>query len=185
PYSADLSTLSDAYSTTVVNNIIESSISYGGNLPLSRLDKQQSRNLIVVDDLLNLSFLDRQSPSITIPKQYDYELHLIDYQTLPLIIKDKIPTLLQIFLRGNPFRGQAGLTSETKAIYQSLIQKKVIQGLIIYGSPYIKEWFLEQIDDEIPWVFSYGQINRSQAIALAKLFNLPSLMEHQEQNFGF
>ncbi|MGK7943894.1 MAG: glycoside hydrolase family 3 N-terminal domain-containing protein [Microcystaceae cyanobacterium] len=184
-FADDLSCLSDNESTTVVNEIIESSLSYGGNFPLPRLDNKQGRNLIVVDDLLNLSFLDRQSPSVTIPSKYGYELHLIDYQTLPLILDDKRPTLLQVFLRGNPFRGQAWLTVENKAIYQQLLQQKILKGLVILGSPYIKDWFVEQINNDIPWLFSYGQINASQALALTKLFNLSSHRQQKEENFGF
>ncbi|MGK7932850.1 MAG: glycoside hydrolase family 3 N-terminal domain-containing protein [Microcystaceae cyanobacterium] len=182
---SDLFTLSDKNSTTTVNHIIESSLSYGGNIPLSPLEDKEGRNLIVVDDLLNLSFLDRQSPSVTLPSQYGYKLHLIDYQTLPLITTDKRPTLLQVFLRGNPFRGQAGLTPENKEIYQQLIEEKIIKGLIIYGSPYIKDWFLEQLDNEIPWGFSYGQIQASQAIAITKLFNLSTSTQQKDENFGF
>jgi beta-glucosidase len=63
-----------------------------------------------------------------------------------LIIEDQRPTLLQVFLRGNPFRGQAGLTAENQTIYQQLIQQTSFKGLIIYGSPYIKDWFLEQAE---------------------------------------
>jgi beta-glucosidase len=66
-----------------------------------------------------------------------------------------------------------------------LIQQTSLKGLIIYGSPYIKDWFLEQIDREIPWVFSYGQINKSQAVAMTKLFHLSASIQLKEQNFGF
>ena len=77
-----------------------------------------------------------------------------------------------MFIRGNPFRGSAGLTATAQEIYRHLLTKGMIEGLIIYGSPYVLDWFLPLLPPELPWVFSYGQMPQAQAIACQILFNL-------------
>jgi beta-glucosidase len=173
--------------------IMQNSLQTGGNLPL-QLEKQKLRNLLVVDDLLNCNFLERNTPAVTIPQELGYQLQLVDQNTLAYTLSDLSKTLLQVFIRGNPFRGTAGLTPKTKEIYQQLIQAGAIQGLIIYGSPYVLEWFVTQISPNCPWVFTYGQMATAQTLANNVLFGLavnsPSLLKtnlsHQDSlDFGF
>ena len=129
---------------------------------------QNARNLIIVDDLLNCDFLDRQSASVTIPKELGYQLELMDQTTLANFKADK-PTLLQIFIRGNPFRGSAGLNDLVKSIYHNLLESKQLQALVIYGSPYVLDWVNGM---DLPWVFSYGQMPTAQELALKTLFGI-------------
>ena len=164
--------LSEPASRQTVRNILKDSLK-SSQKPLSKLTLEtQKRNLIVVDDLLNADFLDRQMPSFTIPKYLGYDLQLVDQHTLSSVVEDKRPTLLQIFIRGNPFRGNAGFDAKAKKIYKKMLDDSIVHGLILYGSPYILDWFQTNIDEELPWVFSYGQMGESQAIACQKLFNL-------------
>ena len=159
-----------------VNTILQESLQAGGNLPLQ--STSNGRNLIVVDDLLNCDFLERQSPAVSLPKQSGYNLQLVDSNTLNLVIDDGRFTVLQVFIRGNPFRGTAGLTEQARTVYQKLLQSPFLQGLAIYGSPYVLEWFRGQIPPELPWVFSYGQMAASQAIALQSLFDLSATTQN-------
>ena len=94
--------------------------------------------------------------------------------------------MLQVFIRGNPFRGTAGLSANAIAEYQILLKSEKLAGLIIYGSPYVKDWFIEQIAIDLPWVFVYGQMNLAQEIAMQSLFdrNLESTTKISN-NFGF
>ncbi|MGL5077211.1 MAG: beta-glucosidase, partial [Waterburya sp.] len=110
-----------------------------------------------------------------------------DSNTLDCILLDTRPTLLQIFIRGNPFRGNAGLNTKTKEIYQQLLVRDQIQGIIIYGSPYVLQWFKNILPEELPWVYSYGQMEQAQAIALKALYNLnfDMLSSKSEVEFGF
>ena len=94
----------------------------------------------------------------------------MDQTSLDCILADSRSTLLQLFIRGNPFRGAAGLTSQAQAIYQQLWQTQQLEGLIIYGSPYVLNWFISYLPPELPWVFTYGQNFQAQAIALSTLF---------------
>lgn len=152
-----------------VQEIIQSGLQRGGILPLTLEAAIAKRNLIIVDDLLNCDFLDRACPSVTIPQAYGYQRQLLDQSSLGQVTLAALPTLLQVFVRGNPFRGTAGLTPEAEHFYQTLLQANWLQGLILYGSPYVLDWFRSQLSPDFPWVFSYGQMPQSQAIACQQL----------------
>lgn len=170
-----LSQLCQPTAIETVNSILRESLQWGGKLPLQ--PASQGRNLIVVDDMLNCDFLDRQSPAVLLPKQLGYNLQLLDSNTLNLVGDDGRLTLLQVFIRGNPFRGTAGLTERGREIYEKLLQSPFLQGVVIYGSPYVLDWFRERISGEFPWVFSYGQMAESQEFALQSLFALSPITE--------
>ena len=176
-----LSQLSQPEATAVVNCITTESNRLGENFPVAKV--KQGRNLVVVDDLLNCEFLDRQSPVVTIPTQLGYELQLVDSHTLNLLQDDGSPTVLQAFIRGNPFRGAAGLTQATRQVYSTLLQSPQFQGLILYGSPYVLDWFREQLPPDVPWIFSYGQASESQAIAVRQLFDLSEVPQEIADTF--
>ena len=175
----------------VVEEILKDSIKSGGNLPLEVTKSNSCRNLIVVDDVLNSSFLDLQTPAIAVPQQLGYQRQILDRNSLELIAKDERKTLLQLFIRGNPFRGSAGLSPEAIQQYQKLSKSDRLIGLIIYGSPYVFDLFLPNLDSDIPWIFTYGQMDLAQAIALARLFNLAVdrdtnvVFPTNIENFGF
>ncbi|VEP12012.1 Beta-glucosidase-like glycosyl hydrolase [Hyella patelloides LEGE 07179] len=196
-------------SLVVVREIIEDSLQTGGNLPLQIPTNNPCRNLIVVDDVLNSNFLDLSTPAIAIPQQLGYQRQILDQNSLQSVSSDRKATLLQLFIRGNPFRGSAGLTSEAIAQYSQLLKSDLAVGearcgqpeglarsdrliaLIIYGSPYVLEWFLPRLKPDLPWVFTYGQMALAQAIALKTLFNLSSSQDREARyitnmdNFGF
>ncbi len=169
-----------------VSSILQDSL-LTANTPLISANKNNSRNLIVVDDVLNASYLDINTPAIAIPQKLGYHRQIVDSNTLDCILLDSRPTLLQIFIRGNPFRGNAGLTANIKQIYQQLIIQGQIEGIVIYGSPYVLSWFKDFMDSKLPWVFSYGQMDRAQAIALKALYNLnfDVLRSNNQEDFGF
>jgi beta-glucosidase len=165
---------------TITANILRDSQQIGGSLPLSLEPSDGTRqlgNLIVVDDTLaSCNFLGRHTPAVTFPRQLGYELQLVDRHT-PLTREDADypvatrPTLLQLFIRGNPFRGSLGLTPVAEAWFKILLRTANLQALVIYGSPYVLEQFLPMLPAETPYVFSYGQMPQAQAIALESLFS--------------
>ena len=185
------------YPPTIVKGILENSLQVGGNLPLQITKNNFLRNLIVVDDVLNSPFLDLSAPAIAIPQQLGYQRQIVDRHTLEMVTKDESKTLLQLFIRGNPFRGSAGLTKDAIAQYQQLIKSDRLIALIIYGSPYVLNWFRSNIQQDIPWVFTYGQMDLAQAIALKTLFALKreddslvsiaisAIKDNVTNNFGF
>ena len=175
----------------VVREIIKDSLQTGGK-PLQIPESNSYRNLIVVDDVLNSSFLDLQTPAVAITEKLGYQRQILDRNSYKAISSDRRNTLLQLFVRGNPFRGSAGLSQAAMNQYTQLIESDRLMALIIYGSPYVLQWFLARIKPETPWVFTYGQMDIAQAIAIKALFNLPDdtidssvLTLNTTDNFGF
>ncbi len=132
----------------------------------SHLIPKTGENILVVDDLLNCPYLMRNSPAVLIPRSFGYLPKLMQQSDLSL----SGSMILQIFIRGNPFRGSAGLGNQNKEIYLKLIQQKALQAVIIYGSPYVAQWFKSKLPVEIPFIFTYGQNDVAQEIACRKLF---------------
>ena len=133
-------------------------------------------NLILLDDLLHSNFLARQTPAIAIPQEKGYQLQIIDSHTPPIPLSldpsEQHSILLQVFIRGNPFRGSARLTQRVQDWFHHLVRSQQLQAMVIYGSPYSLEHFLPQLSPEIPYIFTYGQMPSAQAIALKTLFSL-------------
>jgi len=167
-------------SLNTVANILQDSLQLGGNFPLSleprNHNNRKLRNLILVDDALACDFLGRNTPAVTVPRQLGYELQLVDRNTPKLWEEEDAsvvtrPTLLQLFIRGNPFRGSVGLTPVAEAWVKRLLRTNDLQALVIYGSPYVLQQFLPELPNDMPYVFSYGQMPQAQAIALDVLFS--------------
>ena len=146
---------------------------------LDHLPEKNGRNLILIDDGIDCDFLGRTAPAIVVPSQFGFtQVQVIDRYTptvsLDLSSTDLCPTLLQLFIRGNPFRGSAGLTETAQNWFEHLLKSQQLQALIIYGSPYVLEQFLPLLPSAVPYVFSYGQMQLAQAIALTALFSQDS-----------
>ncbi|MEQ8466674.1 glycoside hydrolase family 3 N-terminal domain-containing protein [Coleofasciculus sp. E1-EBD-02] len=160
-----------------VTHILRDSQQVGGSLPLRSkplANSSQGRNLIIVDDILTCDVLGRNAPAVTIPQQFGYQLQWVDRHT-PGISREEndrlMPTLLQLFIRGNPFRNTAGLTTVAMNWLQGLLKNQILEALVIYGSPYILEQFRPHLRAQTPYIYSYGQMPEAQAIALEVLFD--------------
>jgi beta-glucosidase len=77
--------------------------------------------------------------------------------------------LLQLFVRGNPFRGSAGGDEPWPQLIRQLLEAQRLAGLVVYGSPYLWEQLLPLLPDGLPAVYSPGQMPQAQAIALDSL----------------
>ena len=171
-------TLSGEVAQTAVSKVLEETLVMGGSLRLpqpSPTQTPQLQNLVIVDDLLNCPFLGNHTPAIALPAEWGYQLQLIDSKNQlfrePLNSKASL-TLLQIFLRGNPFRGSAGLTEVAEIMLKNLLKMGQLQALVIYGSPYALERFRSEIPSHLPYIFCFGQMPSAQAIALKSLFGV-------------
>ncbi|WP_225913819.1 glycoside hydrolase family 3 N-terminal domain-containing protein [Leptolyngbya ohadii] len=133
------------------------------------------RNLIVVDDALNSGFLVRSAPAVVLPSGLGYALQVVDRQTIGFVLAETNPppTLLQVFLRANPFRDTAGLTQMVQRLIDRLLQPSSdssgLLALVLYGSPYVLESLVAQLPPDLPYGFSYGQMPAAQAIVLNQL----------------
>lgn len=154
--------------------ILQTSLRRQGNFPIAP-PEPPCQNTVIVDDLLNCEFLDRQHSAIALPQQLGYELQLLGQaQIIPDPPQNPPQTLVQLFTRGNPFRGEAGLNEATQAFLQALIHQGRVHGVLVYGSPYIWRWLETNLPDTVPYLFSYGQMSDSATLLLEKLFT-PSL----------
>lgn len=152
-------------------NILKHSMKAGGTLPLKL--QPGSRNLILLDDIFLSEVLGHHTPAIAFPRQLGYQLQLVDrntHLTPDLNPNTNTPTLLQIFIRGNPFRGSNEVIESALSWYKKLLQTQQLRAIVIYGSPYTLEQFLPTLPPEIPFVFSYGQQISAQTLALETLF---------------
>jgi beta-glucosidase len=134
----------------------------------------KARNLILVDDALDCDFLGKHTAAIALPQARGYQTEIVDRYTpkplLDLAAPDR-PTLLQLFIRGNPFRGSAGQTQAAQNWFQFLLKTNQLQALVVYGSPYVLKQFTESLPADISYVFTYGQMPLAQAIALKQYFD--------------
>jgi len=169
--------LAQADAINTVAEILRETQLVHGVVPLrlekSATDSRPLRNLIVVDNLLTCEFLGQQTPAITVPTQLGYTTELIDLHTAttPTQAGNQL-TLLQLFIRGNPFRGSAGMTQMAQDCFKKLLQSGDLQALVVYGSPYVLDQFLPELPPEVPCVFSYGQMPSAQLLALKTLLGI-------------
>ncbi|MDJ0796163.1 MAG: glycoside hydrolase family 3 N-terminal domain-containing protein [Calothrix sp. MO_167.B12] len=173
---------------TTVKEILRHSLITHGYLPLSpakfrnatQVNNSSSaenptglRNLIVVDDLLKCPYINHLAPAICLPTKMGYQTQICDhYHPNSIHFSSNYPTLLQLFIRGNPFRGSAGINQAAEDLLKKLLTDGCLQALIVYGSPYVWNQFIPLMQTETPGVFSYGQMPIAQETALLNLFEL-------------
>lgn len=138
------------------------------------------QNLVLVDDVLSCRFLDRTAPAVALPSRLGYELKLIDsrsvdshsidsYSANVASLRTDVTTLVQLFIRGNPFRSGKALSAIASQIVRALGDN--VQAAIIYGSPYVWRELQPLLPAGTPCVFTYGQMKMAQAIALRSLLH--------------
>ncbi len=133
---------------------------------------EQGYNLVIVDDWLRSRYLDHHSPAIAIPKQQGYQPYLLDLHgdRHPSGAMVSQATIVQVFIRGNPFGSSAALANLTEEWLNKLLRDGDLRAIAIYGSPYSLKRFLRQIPTSVPYTFSFGQMAAAQEIALNQLF---------------
>jgi beta-glucosidase len=163
--SANLMTLAAPASMAIAKNILQDALVTQGHLPI----KSNRKNIIVLEEILDTTFLSRSSPAVTIPAKLGYQLQLVNRHSPTIEIAADESVIMQLFIRTSPFSGGLGITSVAKQLVQKLIATKQLQGLVIYGSPYLMADFAPLLPPEVPCVFCYGQMAAAQSIALEKL----------------
>jgi len=79
------------------------------------------------------------------------------------------PVLLQLFVRGNPFRGSSAANEPWAQAIAQLQQLGRLAGVVVYGSPYLWQSLQRVLDPGIPAAYSPGQMPQAQAQALHSL----------------
>jgi beta-glucosidase len=166
---ATLTTLAAPESMAVAAGMLQDSIVTQGNLPLK---PKAGKNVIALEEILDSTFLSRSTPAVTVPTKLGYQLQLINRHSPEITIAPEESVILQLFIRTSPFSGGLGITSVAKKLLEHLVANNQLQGLVIYGSPYLFADFAPLLSPEIPVVFCYGQMAAAQSIALGKLFGI-------------
>ncbi len=139
---------------------------------------------MLVDDPLHLEgILSHNAPAVQLLQNYGYQKLLIDGQTVDYLQLDALSNVvMQIFSRGNPFRGSAGLHQKTATLVQHLVQSQQLSALLVYGSPYGLADLKQYLTPDIPWGFAFGQQPMAQTALLQTLINrLQSLRQPQTE----
>ncbi|WP_228009149.1 glycoside hydrolase family 3 N-terminal domain-containing protein [Cyanobium sp. LEGE 06113] len=137
-------------------------------------------NLLRLDSALQAPFLPPTAPALTLPAAAGLRPCLLDnlhpslwrpdpQAPLNLDQLGEGPVLLQLFLRGNPFRGSAGGDEPWPAAVAQLLRHGRLAGLAIYGSPYLWEALQPLLPEPLPAAYSPGQMPRAQAWLLGRL----------------
>ncbi|MDA0266744.1 MAG: beta-glucosidase, partial [Cyanobacteria bacterium] len=158
----------------LITDITTASMQIRGQVPALTADRG-GRSLLLVDDVLATPWLRATAPAIALPRQQGYTHRLVDTagcSISPGSLPPQ-PTLLQIFSRGNPFRGVAGLGEFALAWFRSLRDADCLVGVVVYGSPYTLDSLLPELPREVPYGFGYGQMPEAQAVVLGALLAAP------------
>ena len=137
-------------------------------------------NLIRLDNSLACPFLPAGVPALALPAAAGWRACLIDGQgpspwsgdgEAPLALErlGDGPVLLQLFVRGNPFRGRADGPDPWPAVIRQLQAAGRLAGLAVYGSPYAWQALQPLLDPGLPAAWSPGQMALAQGELLGRL----------------
>jgi beta-glucosidase len=146
------------------------------------INTSQGINLIRVDGIVSCPFLSGTAPALRLPEAEGFKSLVIHSEGLspwqpqqesPLAL-DRLgegPVLLQLFIRGNPFRGTQDSSEPWLAAVQQLQKVDRLAGLVVYGSPYVWEQLRTVLKPDIPAAYSPGQMPEAQLQVLKTLLN--------------
>jgi beta-glucosidase len=137
-------------------------------------------NLIRLDNSLACPFLPAMAPALLRPAAAGYRSCLLDARgpspwsgnaEAPLALERLAdgPLFLQLFVRGNPFRGSAGADEPWPAVIRQLLRIGRLAGLTVLGSPYLWEALEPLLPSGIPAGYSPAQMPLAQAALLSRL----------------
>jgi beta-glucosidase len=161
----------------LASELLELSLVRQGNRPLPA---GPGLNLIRLDNQLAAPQLPAMAPALLRPAAQSYSPVLIDGRSpspwsddpaAPLALErlGEGPVLLQLLVRGNPFRGSAGGDEPWPQVVRQLLAADRLAGLAVYGSPYLWEALRVLLPAELPAAYSPGQMPQAQAVLLHAL----------------
>ncbi|MBM5816373.1 MAG: glycosyl hydrolase family 3 [Cyanobacteria bacterium K_Offshore_surface_m2_239] len=139
---------------------------------VARPRSQRAVALVRVDEPLACPFLSPDAPALAFPAAAGFRPRVLDRQTPPSWTEDggnEGPVLLQLFVRGHPFRGSAADGEPWAEWITTLVRQKRLAGLVVYGSPYLWDSLRGHLPQELPAVWSPGQMPDAQALALDRI----------------
>ena len=150
---------------------------------LHPLGAAQGINLIRIDGVLACPQLPATAPGLQQPEQAGFRTLIThpgavsiwetNNPNAPLAL-DRLgagPVLLQLFLRGNPFRAGRERQEPWQAALDQLQAAERLAGLVVYGSPYAWESLRARLAPSIPAAYCPGQMPEAQALVLSGLMS--------------
>ena len=148
--------------------------------PIAGISHRQGVNLIRVDGVFPCPALSGAAPALQLPDRQGFSNVVIHGQGVsPWQNNDEAPlalerlgegaVLLQLFVRGNPFRGHRDDQEPWPAVVGQLQRLGRLAGLVVYGSPYLWEQLEACLDPGIPAAYSPGQMPEAQRHLLSSL----------------
>ncbi|MEM8639504.1 MAG: glycoside hydrolase family 3 N-terminal domain-containing protein [Cyanobacteria bacterium P01_G01_bin.54] len=138
--------------------------------PLTMQPTAQIQNIVVVPDVWRCEGLGHHTPAIARPAALGYGLQILNYDQFSALTLSPAAHLLQLFIRGNPFRGQVSLGIILQQQVKELLKQRCLGAIVLYGSPYGRDWLQHHCPADLPWCFSYGQMPAAQALVMKTLF---------------
>ena len=140
----------------------------------------QGVNLLRLDQALQAPFLPATAAALGLPAAAGFQPRLMAAETASLWTADPQaplqldrlgtgPVLVQLFVRGNPFRGTAGPGEPWAAALGQLQRAGRLAGLAVYGSPYLWDSLRHTLPPETPAAYSPGQMPLAQQAVLGAL----------------
>ena len=137
-------------------------------------------NLVRVDSALCSPILAPLAPALALPEAAGFRTRVLEgrspcpwsgdpEQPLALERLGEGPVLLQLFVRGNPFRASAGSAEPWPQALRQLQQAGRLAGLAVLGSPYLWEALRPLLGEGIPAAYSPGQMPQAQRRLLESL----------------
>ena len=137
-------------------------------------------NLVRCDNALSAPFLPLTAPALVIPEAAGLTTCLIEARSpspwsgdpLAPLALDRLPegpVLLQLFVRGNPFRGSASAGEPWPEVIRQLQTAQRLAGVVVYGSPYLWQSLQPALHPGVSAAYSPGQMPLAQAEALKQL----------------
>ena len=137
-------------------------------------------NLVRLDQALHAPFLPAAAAGLGLPAAAGFQPLLLAADTpslwsgdpeapLDLTRLGSGPVLVQLFVRGNPFRGHTGTGEPWAAALRQLAAVGRLAGVAVYGSPYFWDSLREAIPPGTAAAYSPGQMPQAQRSVLEAL----------------
>ncbi|MEY4354812.1 MAG: hypothetical protein RLZZ609_3053 [Cyanobacteriota bacterium] len=169
----------------LVGELLSRSVECQGGT-LARLHQGAGWTLLRVDAQLGCAFLSPTAPALALPRAAGFRPWVLDGQSplsevagvgldappQPPWIRAGLaegPILLQLFVRGNPFRGSAGGGEPWTAWIEQLLAQQRLAGVVVYGSPYLWQDLKQVLPADLPAAWSPAQMPEAQALVLDRL----------------
>jgi beta-glucosidase len=152
----------------------------GGQLATGNGAAGQGVNLLRLDQALQAPFLPVTAAALRLPTAAGFQPLLMAAETASLWSADAEtplrlellgagPVLVQLFVRGNPFRGTTDQGERWVEALDQLQQAGRLAGVAVYGSPYLWDALRQTLPPGTPAAYSPGQMPLAQQAVLEAL----------------